>query len=915
MYRPGVGKYRPEDIDPTLCTHIIYGFAVLDSNKLTMKPHDSWADIDNNFYKKVTEFKKYGIKVTVAIGGWNDSKGDKYSRLVNSPSARRKFITNVIKFIDEWGFDGLDLDWEYPSCWQTECKEERYKDQAAFAAWVRELKEEFKPRGLLLSAAVSPSKKIIEVGYDVPSIARDLDWINVMTYDYHGHWDKKTGHVAPFSEHPDDDFYYFNLKYTIDFWLKQGAPREKLVVGMPLYGQAFTLDSEASHGLNAPARRKGAAGQFTRAAGFLAYYEICNDIKQGGWTVVQDPEGRIGPYAYKGRQWVGFDDVAMIKKKSEYVREQGLGGGMVWALDLDDFKNRCGEGAHPLMHAMTSVLGPARGAYTPTAKTEETIFKPEAEAVVSDGEEDFFGGLGENHEEENLPLGPVVAEPGDYDEYNGGLNGGLGEGQLGDLDAKVAPNGEYKVVCYYTNWAWYRPGTGKYKPEDIQSDLCTHIVYGFAVLDPNSLTIRAHDSWADFDNKFYEQVTAYKSKNKKVLLALGGWNDSKGGKYSKLVSSASSRSKFIKHAVDFLTKHNFDGLDLDWEYPKCWQVDCSAGPATDKENFAKWIQELHNALKPKGLLLTAAVSPSNKVMDEGYDIPALDRYLDYVSVMTYDYHGQWDKQTGHVAPMFQHEEDSNIYFNTNYTVNYWLQGGLRKSKLIMGMPMYGQSFTLETTSNNGLNSRTYGGGTAGRFTRARGFLAYYEICDYVLNQGWTVVTDPKGTMGPYAYKGKQWVSFDDTKMIRFKSRYVKEMGLGGAMIWALDLDDFRNVCGCESHPLLKTINRELRGLSQRGKDCSLRGNYRSSSTRSELSPSPYNLCPEGPFKPDPSSCSGYLECGADGVYAPRTCPSGLHWNRDHCDWPAEDGKCDTPPQVRFQIILTFFNMSFTRLKL
>ena len=114
-----------------------------------MKPHDSWADIDNNFYKKVTEFKKYGIKVTVAIGGWNDSKGDKYSRLVNSPSARRKFITNVIKFIDEWGFDGLDLDWEYPSCWQTECKEERYSDKDAFAAWVKELKEAFRQASLL----------------------------------------------------------------------------------------------------------------------------------------------------------------------------------------------------------------------------------------------------------------------------------------------------------------------------------------------------------------------------------------------------------------------------------------------------------------------------------------------------------------------------------------------------------------------------------------------------------------------------------------------------------------------------------------------------------------------------------------------------------------------------------------------
>ena len=94
---------------------------------------------------------------------------------------------------------------------QTECKEERYKDKTSFAAFVSELKTAFRPRGLLLSAAVSPSKKIIDVGYDVPSIAQDLDWINVMTYDYHGHWDKKTGHVAPFYGHPDDDFSYFNM--------------------------------------------------------------------------------------------------------------------------------------------------------------------------------------------------------------------------------------------------------------------------------------------------------------------------------------------------------------------------------------------------------------------------------------------------------------------------------------------------------------------------------------------------------------------------------------------------------------------------------------------------------------------------------------------------------------------------------
>lgn len=79
-------------------------------------------------------------------------------------------------------------------------------------------------------------------------------------------------------------------------------------------------------------------------------------------------------------------------------------------------------------------------------------------------------------------------------------------------------------------------------------------------------------SWADLDNKFYEQVTDLKSKNLKVLLALGGWNDSAGSKYSRLVNNAAARARFVEHAVRFLKEHNFDGLHLDWEYPKCWQV-------------------------------------------------------------------------------------------------------------------------------------------------------------------------------------------------------------------------------------------------------------------------------------------------------------------------------------------------------
>lgn len=60
--------------------------------------------------------------------------------------------------------------------------------------------------------------------------------------------------------------------------------------------------------------------------------------------------------------------------------------------------------------------------------------------------------------------------------------------------------GQYKLVCYFTNWAWYRPGPGKYIPEDTDTNLCTHIVYGFIVLDGDQFTVRIHDSWADVDN-------------------------------------------------------------------------------------------------------------------------------------------------------------------------------------------------------------------------------------------------------------------------------------------------------------------------------------------------------------------------------------------------------------------------------
>ena len=80
-----------------------------------------------------------------------------------------------------------------------------------------------------------------------------------------------------------------------------------------------------------------------------------------------------------------------------------------------------------------------------------------------------------------------------------------------------------------------------------------------------------------------------------------------------------------------------------------------------------------------------------------------------------------------VAPIYSHSDDFEPTFNLNYTINYWLTKGMDSSKIIMGIPLYGQSFTLASRKDHGLNSKTYGGASAGKFTRARGFLSYFEV--------------------------------------------------------------------------------------------------------------------------------------------------------------------------------------------
>ena len=88
----------------------------------------------------------------------------------------------------------------------------------------------------------------------------------------------------------------------------------------------------------------------------LAYFEICDNIVNKGWTRVKGPDCVVGPYAYKGDQWVGYDDPESIKYKMEFVKKMELGGAMVWDVSTDDFKGKCGQGKYPIISAMKRFL-------------------------------------------------------------------------------------------------------------------------------------------------------------------------------------------------------------------------------------------------------------------------------------------------------------------------------------------------------------------------------------------------------------------------------------------------------------------------------------------------------------------------------------------------------------------------------
>jgi len=154
-------------------------------------------------------------------------------------------------------------------------------------------------------------------------------------------------------------------------------------------------------------------------------------------------------------------------------------------------------------------------------------------------------------------------------------------------------------------------GNANFGVNNINPNLCTHLIYSFAKLDPTTFKIVPIDPWGDINLNGYLNFTALKSKNPslKTMISIGGWTDSNDGtqKYSKLVASTTNTATFVTSVMSFLQTYRFDGLDIDWEVPST--------PA-DKAGFAKLSQALRTAFKAN-YLLSAATGASVTNVDNG----------------------------------------------------------------------------------------------------------------------------------------------------------------------------------------------------------------------------------------------------------------------------------------------------------
>ncbi|OPJ64590.1 glycoside hydrolase family 18 protein [Clostridium oryzae] len=326
----------------------------------------------------------------------------------------------------------------------------------------------------------------------------------------------------------------------------------------------------------------------------------------------------------------------------------------------------------------------------------------------------------------------------------------------------------YEIMGYLSDAA-------DWKEEDIDAGKLTCINYAFGLIENGKLK-GEHLKKLNILNKIKKANT-----HLKTVLSIGGWG---ADGFSDAVLNEERREKFVASTMDFVIENDFDGIDIDWEYPCDDQAEIVARDC-DKQNYTLYLKLLREKLDEQGkkdgkkYILSAALGAGQKYVDN-IEIKQVQKYLDFINLMTYDMRGSFTNITGHHAntyPMEKHPDDRSAAGCIDILIN----AGVPKEKIIIGAAFYGRMWEgVKSSEGTGLSTEAEASGCV-----MRDFTTLYD--EYIDKNGYKRYWDDIAKAS-YLFNGSNFVSYEDEISMIYKSEYVKQKGIGGIMFWEYPLD-------------------------------------------------------------------------------------------------------------------------------
>ncbi len=305
--------FPPARIDYALFTHITHSFATVGGDgALTLPALNKSRDLCGRARAK-------NVKALLAVGGADSGRG--LASATSTPARTARFADALVAAVRAAGYDGLDVDWETPG---------NADEQARMNALVRTLRERL-PQGATITMAV-PATDWSGKWFETKALLPYVDLLNVMTYDFHGPWTDHAGHNANlFASKSDAACRTVSVESAMDYWLKTKAwPRDKLLLGIPLYGRGFPA---------AQIGDKTASAKIVNSRAEVPFNAIAPLVK-AGWKREWDRDASVPVLHDPARaEVVSYEDAPSARRKGRYARERGVGGVFFWEIS-EDYDNK-----------------------------------------------------------------------------------------------------------------------------------------------------------------------------------------------------------------------------------------------------------------------------------------------------------------------------------------------------------------------------------------------------------------------------------------------------------------------------------------------------------------------------------------------------------------------------------------------